>query len=226
MFEYLMPLLVMPTFENTLLDQTNKAVVQKQIEYGKKRAVPWGISESGYNLVDVNLNYQYRAFGVPGLGLKRGLGEDLVIAPYATVMALMVQPEEATENLMDHGKRRFQGKYGLYEAIDYTTARLTRGQSYAIVRSFMAHHQGMSFLSLSYLLLDKPMQKRFESEAQFKAIMLLLQERIPHATEFYSPTVHVSDTSITEQEVQMRVITTRLIRPYRKFSCYLMDAIM
>jgi cyclic beta-1,2-glucan synthetase len=206
MFEYLMPLLVMPSFDNTLLDQTNRSVVQKQIEYGKKRNVPWGVSESGYNLVDVNLNYQYRAFGVPGLGLKRGLGEDLVIAPYASVMALMVQPEQAIANLLDMDG--FSGKYGLYEAVDYTTARLTRGQTFAIVRSFMVHHQGMSFLSLSYLLHDKPMQQRFENEAQFKAVMLLLQEKVPHATEFYTPTVHVSDTSITEQEVQMRVIRT------------------
>ena len=208
MFEYLMPLLVMPSFDNTLLDQTNKSVVQKQIEYGKKRNVPWGVSESGYNLVDVNLNYQYRAFGIPGLGLKRGLGEDLVIAPYATVMALMVQPEQAVENLLDMDADGFSGKYGMYEAVDYTTARLTRGQSFSIVKSFMAHHQGMAFLSISYLLHDKPMQQRFENEAQFKAIMLLLQEKVPHATEFYSPTVHVSDTSITEQEVQMRVIRT------------------
>ncbi len=102
----------------------------------------------------------------------------------------------------------FGGKYGMYEAIDYTPARLTRGQQSAIVRSFMAHHQGMSFLSISYLMHDKPMQKRFENEAQFKAILLLLQERVPHATEFYSPTVHVSDSSVTEQEVQMRVIKT------------------
>ena len=208
MFEYLMPLLVMPSFDNTLLDQTNKSVIQKQIEYGRKRNVPWGVSESGYNLVDVNLNYQYRAFGVPGLGLKRGLGEDLVIAPYASVMSLMVQPEEATDNLLDMEKDGFVGRYGMYEAVDYTTARLTRGQTFAIVRSFMVHHQGMSFLSLSYLMHEKPMQKRFENEAQFKAIMLLLQERIPHTTEFYSPTVHVSDTSVTEQEVQMRVIRT------------------
>ncbi len=192
----------------------------------KNATVPWGVSESGYNLVDVNLNYQYRAFGVPGLGLKRGLGEDLVIAPYATVMALMVQPEQAYENLMTLEKDGFGGRYGMYEAIDYTTARLTRGQTFAIVRSFMAHHQGMAFLSLSYLLHDKPMQKRFESEAQFKAIMLLLQERIPHATEFYSPTVHVSDTSITEQEVQMRVITNAPIRLYRKFSYCRMVAII
>jgi cyclic beta-1,2-glucan synthetase len=208
MFEYLMPILIMPGFENTLLDQTNKSVVQKQIEYGKKRNVPWGVSESGYNLVDVNLNYQYHAFGVPGLGLKRGLGEDLVIAPYASVMALMVSPEQATGNLLVMEADGFGGKYGMYEAIDYTPARLTRGQQSAIVRSFMAHHQGMSFLSISCLMHDKPMQKRFENEAQFKAIILLLQERVPHATEFYSPTVHVSDSSVTEQEVQMRVIRT------------------
>ena len=99
MFEYLMPLLVMPTFDNTLLDQTCKAAVNRQIAYGEERGVPWGISESGYNAVDVQFNYQYRAFGVPGLGLKRGLGEDLVIAPYASVLALMVAPEAACRNL-------------------------------------------------------------------------------------------------------------------------------
>ena len=99
MFEYLMPLLVMPTYENSLLHQTCKAAVGRQIEYGKQRGVPWGISESGYNSVDVQLNYQYRAFGVPGLGLKRGLSEDLVVAPYATALALMVMPEEACANL-------------------------------------------------------------------------------------------------------------------------------
>ena len=110
MFEYLMPQLVMPSFDNTLLDQTNKSVVQKQIEYGKKRNVPWGVSESGYNLVDVNLNYQYRAFGVPGLGLKRGLGEDLVIAPYAIRHGTDGASGTGTENLMDHGKRRIWRK--------------------------------------------------------------------------------------------------------------------
>ena len=99
MFEYLMPLLVMPTYDNTLLDETYKAAVNGQIEYGKKRGVPWGISESGYNTTDVHFNYQYRAFGVPGLGLKRGLADDLVIAPYASALALMVAPEEACLNL-------------------------------------------------------------------------------------------------------------------------------
>ena len=98
MFEYLMPLLIMPTYEGSLLDQTYKAAVAAHIEYGKKRSVPWGISESGYYAFDSHLNYQYRAFGVPGLGLKRGLAEDLVVAPYASALALMVEPEKACLN--------------------------------------------------------------------------------------------------------------------------------
>ena len=146
MFEYLMPLLVMPTYDNTLLDETYKAAVHGQIEYGKRRGVPWGISESGYNTTDVHLNYQYRAFGVPGQGLKRGLAEDLVIAPYASALALMVAPEEACLNLQRLAAEGAEGRYGFYEAIDYTPSRLPRGKSSAIVRSFMAHHQGMSCL--------------------------------------------------------------------------------
>jgi len=192
MFEYLMPLLVMPTYENTLLDQTCKAAVERQIAYGNKHGVPWGISESGYNTIDAHLNYQYRAFGVPGLGLKRGLAEDLVITPYASALAQMVAPEEACVNLQRLAAAGFEGRYGFYEAIDYTPSRVPRGQSAAVVRSFMAHHQGMSFLSLAYLLLDRPMQKRFESDPAFQATTLLLQERIPKATAFHS---HTADPS-------------------------------
>ena len=210
MFEYLMPLLVMPTYENTLLDQTYKAAVERQIEYGRKRGVPWGISESGYNAIDVHLNYQYRAFGVPGLGLKRGLAEDLVIAPYASALALMVAPEEACLNLQRLAAEGLEGKYGFYEAIDYTPSRLPRGQSSAVVRSFMAHHQGMSFLSLAYLLLDRPMQKRFESDPLFQATTLLLQERVPKATAFYSHTAELSDIRTTPSgpETPVRVFSS------------------
>jgi len=197
MFEYLMPLLVMPTYEHTLLDQTCKAAVASQIEYGKKRNVPWGISESGYNAIDVHRNYQYRAFGVPGLGLKRGLSEDLVIAPYASALALMVTPEEACLNLELLAAEGFETRYGFYEAIDYTPSRLPRGQSSAVVRSFMAHHQGMTLLSLSHVLLDRPMQKRFESDPLFQATMLLLQERIPKATPLYVHTTELSEHSMT-----------------------------
>jgi cellobiose phosphorylase len=210
MFEYLMPLLVMPTYENTLLDETYKAAVQRQIEYGKKRGVPWGSSESGYNTIDVHLNYQYRSFGVPGLGLKRGLAEDLVIAPYASTLALMVAPEEACLNLQRLAAEGFEGKYGFYEAIDYTPSRLPRGKSNAVVRSFMAHHEGMSFLSLAYLLLDRPMQKRFESDPLVQATTLLLQERIPKATAFYSHAAEPSDFRTTPNglETPVRVFSS------------------
>ncbi len=193
MFEYLMPLLVMPMYEHSLLDQTCKAAVASQIEYGSQRGVPWGSSESGYNAIDVHQSYQYRAFGVPGLGLKRGLAEDLVIAPYAAAMALMVAPEEACSNLEVLAAEGAAGKFGFYEAIDYTPSRLPRGQSSAVVRSFMTHHQGMSLLSLACLLLDRPMQKRFESEPLFQATLLLLQERIPKVTAFYTQTTEVSN---------------------------------
>lgn len=209
MFEYLMPMLVMPTYKNTLLQQTMQAVIQKQIEYGKKRGVPWGVSESGYNRVDANLNYQYHAFGVPGLGFKRGLGEDLVISPYSSVMSLMVSPSDACSNLATLKEEGFEGRYGFYEAVDYTPSRLIRKQDKVIVRSFMVHHQGMSFLSLGYLLHNQPMQQRFESDVRIKSSLLLLQERIPRVTTFYSPTIHDSDTGITQgANDSMRVLTT------------------
>lgn len=185
MFEYLMPLLVMPTYEHTLLDETYKAVVARQIKHGEMRNVPWGISESGYNAFDVHLNYQYRAFGVPGLGIQRGLAEDLVIAPYASMLALMVAPEEACSNLERLSAEGFESRFGFYEAIDYTPSRLQRNQTSATVRSFMTHHQGMGLLSLANLLLDRSIQRRFESNPLFQAALLLLQEQIPKATSFY-----------------------------------------
>ena len=194
MFEYLMPLVVMPGYDDTLLDETCKAAVKRQIEYGRHRGVPWGMSESGYNLLDGRLAYQYRAFGVPGLGLKRGLGDDLVVAPYASALALMVSPEEACANLQRLAAEGFEGELGFYEAIDYTPTRLPRGQSHALVRSFMAHHQGMTFLSLAQVLLDGRMQKRFASDPAFQATALLLQERIPRASASYSLATPTSET--------------------------------
>lgn len=210
MFEYLMPLLVMPTYENSLLDQTYKAAVARHIEYGKKHAVPWGISESGYNAIDSHLNYQYRAFGVPGLGLKRGLAEDMVVAPYASALALMVAPEEACLNLERLAAAGFEGRFGFYEAIDYTPSRLPRGQSNAVVHSFMAHHQGMTLLALVYLLLGRPMQKRFESEPLFQATLLLLQERIPKAVAFYTSPTELADShrESVSMETPVRVFNT------------------
>jgi cellobiose phosphorylase len=211
MFEYLMPLIVMPTYEHTLLDQTCKTAVARQIDYGKMRGVPWGISESGYHMIDGHLNYQYSAFGVPGLGLKRGLAGDLVIAPYASALALMVAPEEAVRNLEALASHGILGRYGFYDAVDYTPTHLPRGRSNAVVRSFMAHHQGMSLLSLAYLLLDRPMQKRFESDPAFQATVLLLQERPPKATAFYSHASELSEThsvSHPAEEKPVRVYST------------------
>jgi len=210
MFEYLMPLLVMPTFENSLLDQTYKAAVAMQIEYGKKLSIPWGVSESGYYAFDSQLNYQYRAFGVPGLGLKRGLAEDIVIAPYASALALMVAPEEACRNLERMSTAGFAGRYGFYEAVDYTPSRLSRGQSHAVIHSFMAHHQGMSLLALAYLLLNKPMQKRFEAEPMFQSALLLLQERVPRTITFYSSAAELASAQkeAAPSETAVRVYNT------------------
>ncbi|MHB1202154.1 MAG: GH36-type glycosyl hydrolase domain-containing protein, partial [Acidithiobacillus sp.] len=179
MFEYLMPQLIMPGYESTLLEQTCKAAVSRQIEYGRQRAVPWGISESCYNATDMHQTYQYRAFGVPGLGLKRGLGDDLVIAPYASALALTVMPREACRNLQTLAANGFLGVYGFYEAVDYTPSRVPRGKNHAIVRSFMAHHQGMSLLAFAHVLLNRPMQRRFMSNPLVRATELLLQERLP-----------------------------------------------
>ena len=208
MFEYLMPLLVMPNYENTLLDQTYQSVVQRQIDYGIERGVPWGFSESGYYTFDSSLNYQYRAFGIPGLGLKRGLGDDLVVAPYASMLALMVSAQKACANLQRLVSAGIEGEFGLHEAVDYTHIRMPRGQSQALISSYMAHHQGMSLLSMAYVLLDRPMQRRFESDPLVQATLLLLKERIPKPTAFYSNTTELADirSVADEQEMQMRVI--------------------
>lgn len=208
MFEYLMPMLVMPTYENTLLEETCIGVVDRQIDYGNQQNVVWGISESCYNVVDSNLTYQYRAFGVPGLGFKRGLGQDLVIAPYATVMSLMVRPEESYANLRRMKEDGFEGRYGFYEAVDFTPARLARGQSKAIIKTFMVHHQGMSLLSLAYLLLDRPMQKRFEADAQFQTALLLLQEQVPKTTGFFQASADNEDITPVSTNSEMRIIGT------------------
>jgi len=210
MFEYLMPLLVMPTYEDTLLDQTYQAAVERQIEYGRSRELPWGMSESAYNAIDIHHNYQYRAFGVPGLGLRRGLADDLVIAPYASALALMVAPEESCLNLQRLATEGLEGPYGLYEAIDYTPARLPHGRSNAVVRCFMAHHEGMSLLALAYLLLDRPMQKRFGSDPLFQATTLLLQERVPKATGLYRHTAEHSEVRTTPSgtETPVRIFSS------------------
>ncbi|MCD6681424.1 MAG: cyclic beta 1-2 glucan synthetase [Burkholderiaceae bacterium] len=209
MFEYLMPLLVMPGYENSLLDQTCKAAVARQIEYGRQRGVPWGISESGYNAVDAASNYQYRAFGVPGLGLKRGLSADVVVAPYATALALLVDAPAAVRNLQKLWNQGLAGALGLYEAVDYTAMRLPPGETETVVRSFMAHHQGMALLALVWLLREQPMQRRFTSDPNLRGTLLLLQERVPRVPSFHRHTTPSPESQLgfAPSEMPIRVIS-------------------
>jgi cellobiose phosphorylase len=181
MFEYLMPLLLMPNYDATLLEQSCREAVARQVRYGLRQRVPWGISESCYSQLDSQKAYQYRAFGVPGLGLKQGLHDDLVVAPYATALALMIDPSAACANLEVMVAQGFLGRYGFYEAADYTPGRVPPGQECSLVRSHMAHHCGMSLLALDQALLSRPMHGRFLSDPQIRALLLLLQERVPLA---------------------------------------------
>ncbi len=183
MFEYLMPLLVMRNHERTLLDETYAAVVRRQIEYGEENDVPWGVSESAYNARDLQLNYQYAPFGVPGLGLKRGLAEDLVIAPYASALALPLAPNAAIANLRRLTNEGMFARYGFFEAVDYTKNRLPPKQISARIEAYMSHHQGMIFVALGNLLHDDVMQKRFHRDPMIESADLLLQERVPRLTE-------------------------------------------
>jgi cellobiose phosphorylase len=192
MFEYLMPLLVTQTYEKTLLDETYASVVEEQIAYGARHAVPWGVSESAYNLMDLAMTYQYRAFGVPGLGLKAGLGDDVVVAPYATALAALVRPRLAAENFRALERARMLGAYGFYDALDCTPGRLPPGRSSVVVKAFMAHHQGMTLVAIDNVLHDAPMQRRFHADPRVKASALLFEERIPERV----PIVEVNSSSL------------------------------
>jgi cyclic beta-1,2-glucan synthetase len=179
MFEYLMPLLFFRSYEGTILHQSAMAAVDRQISYGQQQSKPWGISESGYYHLDVHQNYQYRAFGVPGLGYKRGLREDLVFAPYASLLALPIRAKEVVRNMEALKKLRMMGTYGFYEAVDFTVSRLPLRENHRIVRSYMAHHQGMILLSLVNYLKDNLIVERVHADPKIQSVDLLLQEHIP-----------------------------------------------
>ena len=179
MFEYLMPALVMRAPALSLLDQTHRLVVARQMSYAAELGVPWGISESAFNARDLALTYQYSSFGVPGLGLKRGLSDDIVIAPYATALAAMVEPEAAVRNFARLRSAGASGTYGFREALDYTARRLPEGATVAIVKSYMAHHQGMALVALGNVVNNRAMVERFHADPIVEATELLLQERMP-----------------------------------------------
>jgi cyclic beta-1,2-glucan synthetase len=187
MFEYLMPCLLIRSYHGTSLSQTHQTVVQRQIAYGRQKNVPWGISEAGYCGFDAHMNYQYRGFGVPGLGFKRGLSEDLVISPYASLLALSIQPQAVMKNITDLERFDLLELYGFYESIDFTESHLSLDQEYGIVRSYYAHHQGMILLALANYLQDETMITRFHADHRVESVELLLQERIPRQAPLETP---------------------------------------
>ncbi|MBI1895791.1 MAG: hypothetical protein HYS04_04520 [Acidobacteria bacterium] len=200
MFEYLMPLLFTRSFRNSLLENACIAAVKRQIAYAERRGVPWGISESAYSALDSHKIYQYRAFGVPSLGMKRGLEEDLVVAPYATALALLVDPEQAVENLKRLEKLGMYGRMGFYESLDYTRQQERQGGRGVIVYTYMAHHLGMTLMAINNLLSGGIMQQRFHRNRRIKAVEPLLFERIPPQPSMlvHQPSDHVAMRRISE----------------------------
>ena len=184
LFEYIMPLLITRTYSGTLLDQSCRAAVARHIDYGRERGTPWGSSESAYGATDRHGTYQYKAFGAPGLGLKRGLGDELVIAPYATALAAMLVPAQAAKNLRRLAALGVDGDYGFFDAIDYTDRAQTSDTAVmttdpVIVRTYMAHHQGMTLVALANALTGDRTVSRFHLDSRVQATELLLQERRP-----------------------------------------------
>jgi cyclic beta-1,2-glucan synthetase len=216
MFEYLMPLLVMRSYPDTLLDESCRMVVRRQAEYGAARGVPWGISESAYNVVDRHDTFQYKAFGVPGLGLKRGLGDELVVAPYATALAAMIDAPRSAANLRRLAAAGLEGEHGFFDAIDYTareadaqggTAGDPPGEAGTVIRTYFAHHAGMTLVALANTLLDDRIVKRFHADPRVQATELLLQERVPR----HAPTIQPRPLD------EMRVPAPAPAMPVRRF---------
>ncbi len=207
MFEYLMPQLVMNTYPDTVLKTTADVVVRRQVQYGAERGVPWGVSESAFAAKDVELTYQYQAFGVPGLGLKRGLSDDVVVAPYATMLALQVDRRASLANLRRLSAEGAEGPYGFYESLDYTPGRVPAGKRRAVVRAYMAHHQGMSIVALGNELTGGRMRLRFHSDPIVETAELLLQERIPRHIKAAQP--HVEEVEFVRSLRELPPPVTR-----------------
>jgi cyclic beta-1,2-glucan synthetase len=207
MFEYLMPSLVMRAAAGSLLEQSNRCIVARQISYGRQLGIPWGISESAYNARDLEFTYQYSNFGVPGLGLKRGLAENKVIAPYATALATMVDPVAACANFDRLQQAGALADYGFFEAIDYTRSRLPEDADMALVQSFMAHHQGMTIVAIANTLQQGLMRHRFHREPMIQACELLLQERLPRDVAIAHP--KAEEVSIAANSATTEPLTER-----------------
>lgn len=209
MFEYLMPLLIMKNYPDTMLDETYKSVTEAQKKYCSERGVPFGISESAFYNFDVNQNYQYKAFGIAGVGLKRGLANELVVSPYSTIMALQTDFRGAYDNLKRLAREGLEGTYGFYEAVDYTKSRIGKDESKAIIKCFMIHHLGMSLMALDNVLLNNTLQRRFHALPKVKATELLLQEKVSKRVVYdREHKFIVSETTMGKQKIVVRKYTT------------------
>jgi cyclic beta-1,2-glucan synthetase len=229
MFEYLMPLLLMRTFPGTLLDQSCRASTRRQVDYGRRRKVPWGISESAYSLTDREGTYQYKAFGVPGLGLKRGLEDELVVAPYATALASLVDPPAAAANLERLARDGAEGRFGFYEAIDYSTRSGARGVDPVgadtgaagpeVIRAYFSHHQGMSLVALANVIANDAFVTRFHADPRVQATELLLQERVPREAIVSEPRPAEGATTIPAAPVlaSRRLRSPHAASPHTQF---------
>ncbi len=216
MFEYLMPGLMLRSPVGSLIEQTCRLALRRQVTYGEERGVPWGVSESGYYARDLEMTFQYSSFGVPGLGLRRGLAEDVVIAPYATALAAMVDPVSAVHNFRALHAAGAHGHYGYYESIDYTPSRLPAGTTSAVVRMYMAHHQGMVIVSIANALNAGRMRARFHAEPMVRASELLLQERTPRDVAVARPSVEpVAVVGDVREPVPPRTRTFHRLRTAR-----------
>ncbi len=178
-FEYLMPNINIPKYPGSLLDESCKFMIMSQKEYAKRLGIPWGISESAFNLKDLNNNYQYKAFGIPWLGLKRGLADEMVASSYGTILAITEDPKAVVNNLKVLEKQGMYDKYGFYEAIDYTPNRVEKGKKYETVKTYMAHHQALILLAINNLFNNNILQKRFMQNPEMQAVNILLEERMP-----------------------------------------------
>lgn len=213
MFEYLMPRLLLRALPGTIVAEAARTAVARQVEYGRETGVPWGISESAFSAQYVDGDYQYQSFGVPGLGLKRGLEQDLVIAPYATALASMIVPRDALANLRALAEDGAEGEFGYYEAIDYTPDRVPKGKRAVVVRSYMAHHQGMSLVALTNAVLNEPMTRRFHADPMVRAVELLLQERIPRDAPIVGPSESTVSPPAGSREGGRPLLSRRLTTP-------------
>ncbi len=210
MFEFLMPILFQRSYPQTLLADACGAAVARQEEYGRQQGLPWGVSESAYSALAINSDYQYQSFGVPGLGLKRGLSEDLVVAPYATMLALSFDPIAAVTNLRRLSEEEALGRFGFYDAVDYTPKRLPAGRQLLPVRCYMAHHQAMSLAAIANVLFDQTIQRRFHAHSLIRATEMLLQEAMPAEAPVIQP--HIEEINeVRTTRADAAIVSRRMI---------------